>query len=94
MVRSLRSREDVDIEATAEVARLGQALDRADGFIVLTAEDNHGYPAVLNNAMDWTAAQAGRLRGPHGGCPASRSRISREDPASGEDLVPQGPRSG
>ena len=28
--------------ATAEVARLGRALDRADGFIVLTAEYNHG----------------------------------------------------
>ena len=40
--------------ATAEVARLGRALDRADGFIVLTAEYNHGYPAVLKNAMDWT----------------------------------------
>ncbi len=37
-----------------DVARLGQTLDRADGFIVLTAEYNHGYPAVLKNAMDWT----------------------------------------
>jgi NAD(P)H-dependent FMN reductase len=40
--------------ATEEVARLGRTLDRADGFIVLTAEYNHGYPAVLKNAMDWT----------------------------------------
>lgn len=37
-----------------DVARLGRTLDRADGFIVLTAEYNHGYPAVLKNAMDWT----------------------------------------
>jgi NAD(P)H-dependent FMN reductase len=37
-----------------DVARLGQALDRADGFVVLTGEYNHGYPAVLKNAMDWT----------------------------------------
>jgi NAD(P)H-dependent FMN reductase len=37
-----------------DVARLGRALDRADGFIVLTGEYNHGYPAVLKNAMDWT----------------------------------------
>jgi len=37
-----------------EVARLGRAIDRTDGFIVLTAEYNHGYPAVLKNAMDWT----------------------------------------
>lgn len=37
-----------------EVAELGHTLDRADAFIVLTAEYNHGYPAVLKNAMDWT----------------------------------------
>jgi len=37
-----------------DVARLGQTIDRADGFVVLTAEYNHGYPAVLKNAMDWT----------------------------------------
>jgi NAD(P)H-dependent FMN reductase len=37
-----------------DVARLGRTLDRADGFVVLTAEYNHGYPAVLKNAMDWT----------------------------------------
>jgi NAD(P)H-dependent FMN reductase len=34
--------------------RLGEALDRADGFVILTAEYNHGYPAVLKNAMDVT----------------------------------------
>jgi NAD(P)H-dependent FMN reductase len=37
-----------------DVAALGRTLDRADGFIMLTAEYNHGYPAVLKNAMDWT----------------------------------------
>ena len=37
-----------------EVARLGRTLDRADGYVFLTAEYNHGYPAVLKNAMDWT----------------------------------------
>jgi NAD(P)H-dependent FMN reductase len=42
---------------TDTVAELGQRLDRADGFIVLTAEYNHGYPAVLKNAMDWTFAE-------------------------------------
>jgi NAD(P)H-dependent FMN reductase len=36
------------------VAKLGRAIDRADGFIVLTPEYNHGYPAVFKNAMDWT----------------------------------------
>jgi NAD(P)H-dependent FMN reductase len=37
-----------------DVARLGRTIDRADAFVVLTAEYNHGYPAVLKNAMDWT----------------------------------------
>ena len=37
-----------------EVARFGRAVDRADGYIVLAAEYNHGYAAVLKNAMDWT----------------------------------------
>jgi NAD(P)H-dependent FMN reductase len=37
-----------------EVARLGRTLDRADGYVLLTAEYNHGYPAVLKNAMDHT----------------------------------------
>jgi NAD(P)H-dependent FMN reductase len=36
------------------VARLGRKLDEADGFLVLAAEYNHGYPAVLKNAMDHT----------------------------------------
>jgi len=38
----------------AEVARLGATLDRADGYVVVTGEYNHGCPAVLTNAMDWT----------------------------------------
>lgn len=37
-----------------EVARLGRKLDEADGFVILTGEYNHGYPAVLKNAMDHT----------------------------------------
>lgn len=27
--------------------------DAADGFIIVTPEYNHGYPAVLKNALDW-----------------------------------------
>ncbi len=38
--------------ANDEVARLGQVIDRADGFIIVTAEYNHGYPASLKNALD------------------------------------------
>jgi NAD(P)H-dependent FMN reductase len=41
-------------------AQLGRTLDRADGFIILTAEYNHGYPAVLKNAMDHTFVEWGR----------------------------------
>ena len=37
-----------------DVRAFGEIIDRSDGFIVLTAEYNHGYPAVLKNAMDWT----------------------------------------
>jgi NAD(P)H-dependent FMN reductase len=35
-------------------ASLGRTVDRADAYVLLTAEYNHGYPAVLKNAMDWT----------------------------------------
>ena len=44
--RSLRDYPDDD------VARLGQTLDRADGYIIVTGEYNHGYPASLKNALD------------------------------------------
>lgn len=35
-----------------EVARWGRTLDEADGFVVVTSEYNHGYPASLKNALD------------------------------------------
>ncbi len=34
------------------VARLGRLVDRADGFIIVTGEYNHGYLAALKNALD------------------------------------------
>jgi NAD(P)H-dependent FMN reductase len=37
-----------------EVVRFGATVARADGFVILTGEYNHGYPAVLKNAMDST----------------------------------------
>ena len=36
------------------MARFGQVIDRGDGYLVLTGEYNHGYPAVLKNALDST----------------------------------------
>lgn len=38
--------------ATPELAAWGRRLDLADGYIVLAAEYNHGYTAVLKNALD------------------------------------------
>ena len=40
-----------------DIARLGRTIDQADGFVVLTAEYNHGYPAVLKNALDHTSIE-------------------------------------
>ncbi len=36
-----------------EVARWRDKVREADGFIVCTPEYNHGYPAVLKNALDY-----------------------------------------
>jgi NAD(P)H-dependent FMN reductase len=36
------------------VRQLGEKLDAADGFVILAAEYNHGYTAVLKNILDWT----------------------------------------
>jgi NAD(P)H-dependent FMN reductase len=34
------------------IARWGRSVDEADGFVVVTPEYNHGYPASLKNAID------------------------------------------
>jgi NAD(P)H-dependent FMN reductase len=39
---------------SAEVARFGRTIDRADAFVIVTPEYNHGYSAVLKNAIDHT----------------------------------------
>jgi NAD(P)H-dependent FMN reductase len=36
------------------VTRFSRVVERADGYVLLTAEYNHGYPAVLKNALDST----------------------------------------
>jgi NAD(P)H-dependent FMN reductase len=36
------------------VTRFSRVIERADGYVLLTAEYNHGYPAVLKNALDST----------------------------------------
>jgi NAD(P)H-dependent FMN reductase len=42
------------------IARWGRTVDRADGFIVITSEYNHGYPASLKNALDYIFPELGR----------------------------------
>jgi NAD(P)H-dependent FMN reductase len=48
-VSPIRARREYPNE---EVARLGRIFDRASGYLVVTAEYNHGYPASLKNAFD------------------------------------------
>jgi NAD(P)H-dependent FMN reductase len=42
------------------VRSFAERIDAADGFVVLTAEYNHGYTGVLKNALDWTFAEWNR----------------------------------
>jgi NAD(P)H-dependent FMN reductase len=42
------------------IARWGRTVDEADGFIVVTPEYNHGYPASLKNAIDYVFAELNR----------------------------------
>jgi NAD(P)H-dependent FMN reductase len=44
---------------TPHAAKLGERIDAADGFVVLTAEYNHGYTGTLKNAMDHTFVEWG-----------------------------------
>jgi NAD(P)H-dependent FMN reductase len=39
---------------TDAAATFGTTIDQGDGYIILTGEYNHGYPAVLKNALDHT----------------------------------------
>lgn len=39
--------------ANETVVRWGKKIKEADGFIIVTPEYNHGYPAVLKNALDY-----------------------------------------
>ena len=38
--------------ASPEIERFGSTIDRADGYVIVAPEYNHGYSAVLKNAMD------------------------------------------
>ncbi len=36
----------------SEIDRWAMSVDRADAYLIITPEYNHGYPAVLKNALD------------------------------------------
>jgi NAD(P)H-dependent FMN reductase len=59
-------------DADEAVVRFSWVIDRADGYVILTAEYNHRYPAVLNNALDSTCARAARCHMRH--LPGGRPR--------------------
>ncbi|KEA64679.1 putative reductase [Marinobacterium lacunae] len=40
--------------------RWGKSVERADAFLFICPEYNHGYPAVLKNALDYVYAEWGR----------------------------------
>ncbi|MDQ0379542.1 NADPH-dependent FMN reductase [Amycolatopsis thermophila] len=42
---------------TPEVAAVGERLERADAFVVVTPEYNHSYPASLKTLLDWHGTQ-------------------------------------
>jgi NAD(P)H-dependent FMN reductase len=44
-------------ETGAVLASLTPRLERADGFVVITPEYNHSYPASLKNLIDWHFTQ-------------------------------------
>ena len=71
--------------ADAAIRRWGAKVAQADGYVLVTPEYNHGYPASLKNALDHLFAKWGRT--PVGfvsyGC-ASRSRSRRSTSGSGD----------
>ena len=53
---------NADLEARGEpgaVKALKKAVEAADGVLFVTPEYNHGVPAVMKNAVDWTSRPAG-----------------------------------
>ena len=54
----------VDLTVDARVEAFGRRIGAADGFVVVTSEYNHGYPAALKTALDackreWRAKPVG-----------------------------------
>lgn len=49
-----------DSYSNPQVVKWREKVRTADGFIICTPEYNHGYPAVLKNALDYTYASWAR----------------------------------
>ena len=49
-----------DSYTNPQVVKWREKIRQADGFIICTPEYNHGYPAVLKNALDYTYASWAR----------------------------------
>ena len=49
--------DDEDASVPDVVADLGDRLDAADAFVIVTPVYNRGYPASLKNAIDWFHAE-------------------------------------
>jgi NAD(P)H-dependent FMN reductase len=52
IIGSTRPARTLRAHPTELIARFGRVIDRADGYLIITAEYNHGHPASLKNAMD------------------------------------------
>lgn len=57
MEERLRMRDD----PPAGAVRLSEALDSADGLIIVSPEYNNGYPGVLKNALDYLLPEFARM---------------------------------
>lgn len=49
----------IDPDEPREVVSFKQAVEAADGFLVVTPEYNHSIPGVLKNAIDWLSLEPG-----------------------------------
>ncbi len=62
-----------DAEESSAAKQLGEKVQRADGFIVVTPEYNHGYPGELKIVLDLLYKEYARK--PIGFCGVSNSRL-------------------
>lgn len=51
--------QDLEAELPASVIELKQAVESADGVLIVTPEYNRSFPGVLKNAIDWASRPYG-----------------------------------